>query len=230
MITGPAGRRSAGPSFFGYSRVVRIVPVMAMLVLTTGACGGGSIVGEFAGGIDGRTERFTMVIASVDESGAARGTVRIGAPPSGGFPAPRAEVGYPEGATADELRVLVDNGVAGFEHPMRSAHLVERTLTVPISFVDFWADWCGILDGDPAAGRSWRITASGCSIEGQPADCGKLVLLEQIGVCFCTPGACDVASNLSRATLTLTVDDNDHLSGTFSRASGTLRLTRMGPP
>lgn len=197
------------------------------------ACGGGaSLVGEFAGGIEGRTERFTVAIDAVEATGAVRGRVRIGDPPEGGFPAPRAEVGYPPDATPPELSVLVDNGVAGFEHPLREARLTDGTmLSATISFVDFWRDWCAILDGNPATGRSFSIAPGGCFVVdgGQhvAVDCGKLALLNQLGVCFCTPDGCAEVSTVSRAMLALTVEDSDHLSGRFSRASGTLRLARV---
>jgi len=197
------------------------------------ACGGTSLVGEFAGGIEGRSERFTVSIDAVDATGAVRGRVRIGEPPEGGFPAPRAEVGYPPDATPPELSVLVDNGVAGFEHPVREARLSDGTmLMATISFVDFWRDWCASLDGNPATGRQFVIAPSGCFVVDEggqhvAVDCGKLALLNQLGVCFCTPDGCAEVSTVSRATLTLTVDDDDHLSGRFSRASGTLRLARV---
>jgi hypothetical protein len=202
----------------------------AVMLLVVSGCGGGSLVGEFAGAIEGRDERFTVGIDAIEADGAVRGWVRIGEPPERGFPPPRPEVGYPEGATPNELAVLVENGVAGFDHPMRNATLVERKLTIPISFVDFWAEWCELLDGNPATGNAWSIAPDGCTVGRMPIDCGKLALLEPLGVCFCVVDRCDVVSTRSPASLMLTVEDGDHLSGRFSRASGTLRLTRVTRP
>jgi len=127
----------------------------------------------------------------------------------------------------------------GFSYPINDAQVEASRLTLRISYVAPYADWCA-LQTPVASGSDYFCGPAefsgdlhGHCTDGsdQPVDCGALALCRG-GVCACTSSSCEVtAPEVLPNQLDATLEDGgDTLTGTFVDAGDqryTVRLTRQ---